>query len=99
MPRPDGGSEEEKLMRRDLTVAEARALLGAADLRGRRRWAGISAATMAEAFGVDVETVWSWERHEAFPRGWMLLGYARVVAGLGRHAEIPGGEEGARDAA
>ena len=88
---------------RDLPAPETRRALRQADRRGLRRRAGISAATLAEALGVDIWRVYEWERGRCQPGGpLMLASYARVIGGLARHEQINSdGEEAAavRDAA
>jgi DNA-binding transcriptional regulator YiaG len=84
---------------RDLTALAARDILKTADLRGLRKRAGISAATLGEALDANDNQVCAWERRRHFPRGWRLAAYARVIGGLARHEQIGSDGEEVRDAA
>lgn len=62
-------------------------LLNGIDLAQVRRDCGIAQLTIARALGVSNVTVAEWERRRNRPPD----AYARVVAGMLRHLEVPRG--------
>lgn len=73
-----------------MTARETRRYLSSADLGMVRRRCGISQGVIAQAVGAGAAQVSNWERGRWLPRGERAERYARVIAGLRRHLEVPG---------
>jgi DNA-binding transcriptional regulator YiaG len=73
----------------DTPHAAVRALLDSADPAYLRERAGIRATRIGVALGVSCGTVRGWELRRHVPSGRYAFRYARIVAGLARHLEIP----------
>ena len=78
-----------------MTNLELRAFLAAHDLRALRRACGFRASTVAAALGIGPRKVTGWESGRLTPHGGLGERYARVVAGMARHLEVPRDEEAA----
>jgi DNA-binding XRE family transcriptional regulator len=82
-----------------MTVLEMRAMLARVDARKLRKDAGLRAATVAEALGVDPFAVYAWETGKCEPKCDAGYRWLRVIAGLERHAAVTAEMWRARDEA
>lgn len=71
-----------------MTTEETRAYLRSLDVPALRERCGIRQATIAAALGVHRDQVHRWETRRVLPRGALAARYARVVAGMERHAAV-----------
>lgn len=71
-----------------MTQAEIRAMLDRVDARRLRQEAGIRQVTVAEALGTRQAAISALEHGRRSARGRTGLRWARVVAGLERHAAV-----------
>ena len=71
-----------------MTNLEIRAMLKRADPRQLRQDAGISPRTVQQALGLTRHQLSAWERREHPPVCEAGIRWARVIAGLERHAQV-----------
>jgi transcriptional regulator with XRE-family HTH domain len=71
-----------------VTQVEIRAMLRRVDARRLREDAGIRQVTVARALGVPAPYICWWESGRAEPKCKAGYRWARVIAGLERHAEV-----------
>ena len=71
-----------------MTQAEIRAMLARVNPRKLRQDAGIRTVTVARALGVQRQQVVHWETTRCDPRSAAAYRWAKVVAGLERHAIV-----------